>query len=546
MAKFKLKKTQQVGSPDAETDDFVLEAFVPIENYYEIVDPKNQKSILLGRTGTGKSALIRYLKSNVEHFAEIQPESLSLRFLSNSTILRYFSSLGVHLNLFYKVLWKHIFIVEMLKMYFEEDSISFKKQSFFERLKNKLSSEGKRKSERKERAIRYMEDWSNDFWKNTEILIKSFERNIQEKFAESLGIEFENLKYGLSEEKYQTENFKYEAKQKAESIISNSQVVELLDIVEIMKADLFTNPHKKYYLVIDDLDKEWIEDAIRLELIGALIDVIKEFRLLPSVKIVISLRENLNELIFLNHEHKGNQREKLKPLYSNLSWTDSELKDLIDKRLKLLSDNEFTITDAFYASRRGDKKGFEYILDRTYRRPRDVISFINHIIENAASKSTFSQDIIAKAEPSYSLERFQALEDEWSENYGKISIVCDFLKGQINGFRFKTISESHFTELYCDDNATIQLKGELRTALSNWRNNDINYVSFQKKLMFILYRIGILGVKKGPVFPTAFYFSKEILIERADMSNNCRFYIHPSLYSHFKTNVIDQLPEEEL
>lgn len=545
MAKFKLKKTQQVGSPDAETDDFILSAFIQIENYDEILDVKNQKSILLGRTGTGKSALIKFLKNEVKNISEIQPESLSLRFLSNSTILRYFSSLGVHLNLFYKVLWKHVFIVELLKMYFDEDSNSFKKQSFFERLKNNLNSEGKRKSERKEQAIRYMETWSNDFWKNTEILIKSFEKNIQEKFEESIGMNFEGLKFGMSGEKYQTDNFKFEAKQKAESIISNSQVVELLDIIEIMKEDLFISTQKKYYLVIDDLDKEWIEDSIRLELIGALVDIIKEFRQLTGVKIIISLRENLNELIYLNHEHKGNQREKLKPLYSNLTWTDDELKDLIDKRLKLLSANEFSITEAFYANRRGDKKGFEYILDRTYRRPRDVISFMNHIIENASSKSTFTNDIISRAEPSYSLERFQALEDEWFENYGKISIVCDFLKGQINGFRLKTINENLFTDLYCDESAPDQLRGELKMALLDWRSNSINYISFQKKLMFILYRIGILGVKKAPVFPTAFYYSKEILIDKSDISNGCRFYIHPSLYSHFKINVIDQLPEED-
>jgi len=136
MGKFKIRKSQIVGSPDAETDEFLLKAFVSIDNLEEIVDTKNQRSILLGRTGSGKSAIVKYLKNNCENIQEIEPEAMSLRFLSNSTILRYFNSIGVNLNLFYKVLWKHVFIVELLKMYFSEESNSFKKKSFFDRLKS--------------------------------------------------------------------------------------------------------------------------------------------------------------------------------------------------------------------------------------------------------------------------------------------------------------------------------------------------------------------------------------------------------------------------
>lgn len=311
-----------------------------------------------------------------------------------------------------------------------------------------------------------------------------------------------------------------------------------------MKQDLFTDHQRKYYIVIDDLDKEWIEDSLRLDLIGAMIDVIKEFRQLSGVKIVISLRENLNEIVFLKHEHKGNQREKLKPLYSYLNWTTEELTELIDKRLKLLSEHELNIKQAFYETRRGNKKGFEYVLDRTFYRPRDVISFINHIIEHANNKTTFTNDIISKAEPSYSLDRFQALEDEWLENYGKISMACEFLRGINNGFKLKSINEDIFAEVFLEEQYQLAFKGDLELALTDWKNGIINYIGFQKKLMYILFRIGILGVKKGPTFPAAYYYTNEVIIEKVDISNNCKFYVHPSLYSFFKINVIEQLPED--
>ena len=103
---------------------------------------------------------------------------MSLRFLSNSTILKYFNSIGVNLNLFYKVLWKHIFIVELLKMYFKEDHDAVGSKSFIDRIKNKINQDGKKKNFRKEKAISYMENWSNDFWQQTEFLVKNFEKKI--------------------------------------------------------------------------------------------------------------------------------------------------------------------------------------------------------------------------------------------------------------------------------------------------------------------------------------------------------------------------------
>jgi hypothetical protein len=543
MGRFKLKKSQSVGSPDAETDDLLLDAFVSIENVNEVLDVKNQKSILLGRTGAGKSAIIKYIKNNCQNVQEISPESMSLRFLSNSTILRYFNNLGVNLNFFYKVLWKHVFIVELLKMYFGEDKVSSKRTSFFERIRQQMSSDNKKINSRRDKAIQYMESWAQDFWNQTELLIKSFEKNIQEKFTASVGTNLKMLEGGMSAETQKDDTLQYEAKQKAERIIAESQAVELLDVFEILKEDLFVDYQRKFFIVIDDLDKEWVEDSFRLELIGSMIDVIKDFRQLHGVKIIIALRENLSEIVFAKYQNKGAQREKLRPLYSNLTWNQEELVELIDRRLKLFSEEQFDIKKAFFEIRRGNKKGFEYILERTYYRPRDVISFINHILENANNKTTFTTDVISKAEPSYSLERFQALEDEWSENYGNISLVTDFLRGINNGFKLKSVNEASFADLFLEED--VPLKGELQYALADWKGGKINYTSFLKKLLFVLFRVGIIGVKKGPTFPTAFYYSKEVLIERNDISNNSRFYVHPSLFSFFKINVIDQLPEED-
>jgi hypothetical protein len=166
------------------------------------------------------------------------------------------------------------------------------------------------------------------------------------------------------------------------------------------------------------------------------------------------------------------------------------------------------------------------------------------MIENANNKSTFSNDIISKAEPHYSIERFQALEDEWAENYGQFAICCEFIRGIQNAFTLKSVNESAFAEIYIEEKPVTLLKGDLKVALLDWKSNQINFIAFQKKLFYILFRIGILGIKKGPTYPIAFYFTKEVLIDKTDISNSSRFYVHPSLYSFYKVNVLDQLPEE--
>ncbi|MEZ4938883.1 MAG: hypothetical protein R2799_14940, partial [Crocinitomicaceae bacterium] len=445
--KFKIKKTHNIGSPDAETDDDLFEVFVDIENLELILDTKSQKSILIGRTGSGKSAIIRYLKENCESIQGINPESMSLRFLSNSTILNYFKSLGINLNLFYKVLWKHVFVVELMKLYFDEAD-SQKKASIFQGLIDKIQGSKVKKTAQKQRVVEYMKNWTDDFWNKTEYRIQKLEKTIQKEFANSMGMNLEALQLKISEGSSESEKILIEAKNKAESIIHATQANELMDIIEILKEDFFCDHQKKYFIVIDDLDKEWIGDEIRYDLIGSMIEVIKEFRQFKGVKIVISLRENLNEMVFSGIKNKGGQREKFKPMFSNIEWSEEELEILLDNRLKRLSENQLNVKNAFYKSRRGKNTGIDYVLERTFHRPRDIISFVNHALENANNKEYFTSDILSKAEPSYSLDRFHALEDEWSENYGRLGKITEFLRGIQNGFKLKSLNEDQFAEAY--------------------------------------------------------------------------------------------------
>lgn len=537
---FKFKAHLSIGSPDAETDNSLLDVFVDNGAYEALVDPEIPKCIIIGRTGTGKSALIRRLKEYESCVTTLNPEQMSLAYLTNSTILTYLRGLGVSLGFFYKVLWKHVFIVEILKLYLGEDAT--KKQSVFQRLWNVVSTGGK-SDEAKKLALEYFNQWSDEFWLTTEYRIKTLERELQQKVESELGVDFNPVKASVNSAENLTEKLGYDVRTKAESIINQVQGQNLLTLIDLLSKNVFNNTQRKYYLVIDDLDKEWVSPQIVYDLIGAMIEVVKEFQQkFKGVKIIIALRENLQMKVFSGTAHRGGQREKFAPLFLNLQWKNNDLQKLIDLRLQHISNKELSLNEAF-GKQHGGKSGFEYVIERTYLRPRDIISYFNKIIEASYQKNYFNMPILKQAEASYSIERLQALEDEWSENFGEIIKILNFLRGMHNGFNLYNIKEDSFAELLVEPDFINSFKGDLYDACLKWKQakSDImNFRIFLSELLNILYRIGIIGIKRRPDSPIEYYYSELHPTTKSDFDNNVRIYIHRALYSVLKIVVKEQ------
>lgn len=541
--KFRFQKHTDIGAPDAETDNILMDAFIENDALTALLNMSNQKSILIGRTGSGKSAILKYIEKTEERVTRIKPEAMSLRYLTNSTILSYFNSLNVNLTFFYKVLWKHVFIVELLKLYFGENVA--KKNNFFETIAEKIKTKLGKANPKKEKAIKYLKNWSNDFWASTEHRIKELEKTIQTKFTEETGVKVHGF-IELKDKKEDAESQRVlsEIKNKAERVINESQAEEIFEIISIMEEELFTDSHKRFFIIIDDLDKEWIPSDIRYDMIGSMIEVIKEFQMMKGAKVIISLRDNLFQLIFAGHRHKGGQREKFKSLYVNIEWTEEELKSLLERRLEIISDRNLTIKGAFEKNYGEGKTGFDYMLERTFLRPRDVISFVNHAIENANNKTYFTLDIIKKAEIYYSMDRLQAIEDEWGENYGQLKPLYNFLTGRYNGFRLKNLKEDDFEEIYFDENYTNRYKGELLDLIHKLRTENIKFAAFSKEIVFLLYFIGLLGIKKSANYKTSFFYEQDVMLTPNDINNDCKIYVHKAFYSVLKINT-KELEEDQ-
>src|SRR5688500_8613348 len=117
---FRLRRNLSIGSLTAELDHQLLErCFVETEAYEAVASPENSACIILGRSGSGKSAIIRHIVASGRfRTIDINPQQLALQFLGGSELLRALRDTGVHLDLFYKLVWRHVFVVELIKTIF--------------------------------------------------------------------------------------------------------------------------------------------------------------------------------------------------------------------------------------------------------------------------------------------------------------------------------------------------------------------------------------------------------------------------------------------
>lgn len=529
---YKFKSHLDIGSLDAENDDFLMNSFVEI-SYLSLLLEKNQKSILLGRTGIGKSALIRYLEEEQEHVSRINPEAMSLRHLSNSTIIKYFNSLDVKLDLFYKVLWKHVFIVEIIKLKFSNNLD--KSNQILEWFKNKFSDRKKKK------AIEYLERWENHFWENTEHRIKEIETNLEKKYKEELGIsgsleDFIKLNSSISKEEVDKKKIKSEFLYKAQKVVNEVQIEEIEEIMNLLQNDIFKGDTKKYFIIIDDLDKDWVDNSLVYDLIKSLIETIKDFSRVPNVKIVVALRTNIFKKIFSRNSNRGFQREKYNQILINLEWNKENLEELLSKRLKVLMKDSYTnntpkIDEVLPAKTANSERGFDYMLKRTSMRPRDIIDFFNKCIKHADGQTKISMQIIRSAEMEYSNERLRALHDEWLENYGDIEIIHGFLKNVNPNFKISDISEKaydYFLSIVAQ-NKDVNLSNGIKEAFLDYKNSlDAISTNLIKKCLILLYEIGMIGIKLSSESKTEYIESSSSPYESSDINEDeTRFYIHP-------------------
>lgn len=527
-----IRRGFKIGNLDAETDgEFLAKCFIDSEELNNLVDTESYSSIIVGRTGSGKSALLRHIGTMDSRSKLLNPSDISINFLEHSNILQFFAEVGVKIDLFYRLLWRHILVVELLKLRYPVEN-----QNDVNNLKSRFLRLFER-DELKIKALNYFFEWSDKFWLETSERLKELTSRFEKSFRAGAGINYSGMTMDAAAAQALSQEQRTEIKSLSIQYVSKIQIKKLNELFDLLANSAFNDRQKKYYILIDDLDQEWATTETRCRFIRALIEEVREFRKLPNTKIVIALRKDLLDLILDRTRESGFQWEKYNSYITELVWSKSDLKRLVDKRVnegyKKQYTSESISVDSVFPSRmkRTKVEALDYMLERTLMRPRDVISFANECFKLAVGNERISWKSITEAEKTYSRARLGALIDEWSDFYPSLPDMLDVLRGSFGSFNRSQIDTGRLDSLIdklCDstrNDTLITVAKRLTTPDAKERKAD-----FLTELLFCLYHAGAVGVKisTNEEFQWSYIGGGEL--SRNDIKRGNKFKVHPMLY----------------
>jgi len=529
--KFKFRRHASIGAAAAEEDDrFLSECFVDTGDRDTLIDCSDPRRIILGRTGTGKTALLNRLVSD-QNAIVIRPESLSLNYLTNSNILKFFLEAGVNLDLFFKLLWRHVFTVELLKRKYNITT-DVAKQSFLSRLGGMVGRDKK-----KERAVTYLMQWGEHFWEETEYRIKEITNRIEEQLKSSIGAaRISPLELTATGASSLTEEEKIEVVQRGQTVINEIQMKELTDILEFLNDDIFADPKQHFYICIDKLDENWVDDRFRYLLIRSLVETIRDFLRVRNVKIIIALRTDLIERVIRLTRDQGFQEEKYRSLYLPLRWSETQLKELLDKRVNYLVQLNYGRHPVGYADvlptkKPGQKSSVDYMISRTLMRPRELIEFFNSCIDQAENRPMITKTMMLTAEGVYSKDRLRSLQDEWIGDYPTLIELTSILKKRTSQFRIDELDINDLEE-FCLGYAINHVSAidAMSSQIKSVTEGALSIASFLAGLFHVFYRTGLVGLKTDTYEAFQWSYTGPSTIAADTIDGNTAVRIHPTFW----------------
>lgn len=528
-SEFRFKKHETLGAEGAEQDaEYLYDCFCDNGDLDTLRNTHSPQRIVVGRTGVGKTALLLQLQQVEEKVAWLEPDELSLHYLSNSIVLRRLDELGVDLDLFYRLLWRHIFAVELVRLKYnlkaKED-----KDRFINRITTSLS-----RDKRKQEAVDYLTKWGERFWENAECRVREVTQKFENDLKTKLASKFKFFTSEIdSASKISTED-RREIVYLAQDVVDHVQIQQLAKVMDLLQDDILSDQQQHFYIVIDRLDENWVSDRVRYRLIRALIETVKDFQRIQSAKIIISLRKDLLDRVIRATRDSGFQEEKYQSLYLKVSWTKEQLIDALNKRIQKLVERQYTkkpvFWDDLFPQKIGKLQTAEYLIDRTMYRPRDIIQFANCCLEQSIDKPEITLHGVSKAEKNYSALRFRSLGDEWISDYPKLLEASKILKKRPRTFLVKDILDETIidlsVELVDDELRSSDLLGKMASGVWNEKTSPSD---FRLKLVQVFYNTGLVGIKTSPKERISWSFHHE-LVSTADISEETRVHICPMFY----------------
>ncbi|MDO9141628.1 MAG: ATP-binding protein [Methylobacter sp.] len=370
-----LLRSKLLGEQTAENDKSnLLLNFIETPEYRSVIENKDC-SVVVGRRGTGKSAMFFKLqelwgKEKCSYVISISPEDYqTIKFTSFFKFFQNNYSLSRAAS---KLIWKYGFYMEIISVF----STSFKTKELVER--------------------------------NIEIseVINSWKGSYTDFFGR-LSSKLNQLSFN---------------NKKSEDIVSELNENSKFHLVEDFIFNILSGNNFNFYILIDRLDEGYENNEIGLAIISGIIAAASETnKKFDKVRVVIFQRDNIIRSIA---KHDPDYTRNIEGEIIRIHWDTYQLFNLITKRLNtaftLGLENSKKIWDRCTANEDTQKElqgqeGFKKCLQFTLYRPRDLLSLLNQAFYNAAreNRGIIILSDIEKSAKNISLTRLDDLKKEY-------------------------------------------------------------------------------------------------------------------------------------
>ena len=202
-----------------------------------------------------------------------------------------------------------------------------------------------------------------------------------------------------------------------------------------------------WLVVLDQLDESWDGSQDKRDLLIGLLKAVKRLNddfgweedPLRGVRALAFLRTDIHDALAFDDKdkHRGSRIE--------IKWTHDQLREMLQTRIG--ADELDWIFESKTSQRKGriPKGSFNYFVSRTFMRPRDLIQFLTEVQNLFPDEGTISKRIVVEAEKAYSRDKVDDLGNEYRKAAPWVDAALSGLKQGPNKFDSRADLEAHLS-----------------------------------------------------------------------------------------------------
>lgn len=431
------------GNDSAENDENLMKYFINVNSYFHL--EKKRKNLIIGRKGSGKSAIRKKMYSHFKENGELCVDVFPTSSLY-SDLLDVKSSDNVNKSIFFKDAWK-LFLLERIACEITEADDKD--------LKVLLAIRSFKKDNDLNEALTYMKN-----------IAKSTDTVPENRFKEIVN-HLKNIDVNIFESGY-----KYSDKDPKININKLEKMVALL-VSKNLKINIF----------MDNIDNGWNKTTDSEFILTGMLLALEDINSLhKDINYFAFLRTDMYNLIV--NGNNVTQSDKFRDIYK-IVWDQEKLISMLIERIKYnFKEFEIDVSDksddelflSVFPDSVGKTKTKKWLCMRTLNRPRELLHLSRLYTEK--SSAVPNSENLKSIEQRYSEEKLNDLSNEYGIVYQDLGKVLDSLKTRTRGNNY-LYSKEEFENL-------------IRDILSEC-NSEVWKAKSVTEAMMILFEINLIG-----------------------------------------------------